>query len=246
MRTKTLLIATAAALAAGIISSQAQVYSQNIVGYVNTPIPAGFVNIANPLDASGGNNTITNIIPVFSGNYDGDGLYLWNGSSYTQYTIDSGQPTGVGNASDSAPVAPPVINPGIAIFIQNTVGLITNTFVGTVHIDGAGSSTNVVGVTTNFLGTGFRYVASKLPIGGGISSVLQLPHDGSLDGSGIYVPNIVSGQVHGFTQYTIDSGQPSGFGNASDSAPASEPQIPVGTGFFIQNTAGAENWIQSY
>ncbi len=34
MKTKTLLIA-AAALAAGIISSQAQVYSQNIVGYAN-------------------------------------------------------------------------------------------------------------------------------------------------------------------------------------------------------------------
>jgi len=36
---KTLLIA-AAALAAGVISTQAQVYSQNVVGYVNTSIPA--------------------------------------------------------------------------------------------------------------------------------------------------------------------------------------------------------------
>ena len=39
MRTKTLLIA-AAALAAGILSSSAQTYSQNIVGYVNQVLPA--------------------------------------------------------------------------------------------------------------------------------------------------------------------------------------------------------------
>ena len=37
---KTLLIA-AAALVAGVISSEAQVYSANIVGYVNVVMPAG-------------------------------------------------------------------------------------------------------------------------------------------------------------------------------------------------------------
>lgn len=245
MRTKTLLIATAAALAAGIITSQAQVYSQNIVGYVNTSVPVGFVNIANPFDASGGNNTITNIIPVFSGNYDGDLLFIFNGSSYTTYTIDSGQPTGVGNPSDTAAVAPPVINPGTGFFIQNTAGAVTNTFVGTVHVDGTGS-TNVVGLTTNNLPVGFTFKASKLPVGGGISSVLQLPKDGSLDGSIINIPNIVAGNVHGFTQITIDSGQSTGFGNASDTAAVPEPVIPLGTGFFIQNTSGNVNWVQSY
>jgi hypothetical protein len=241
---KTLLIA-AAALAAGVISSQAQVYSQNIVGYVNVTLPVGFVNLNNPLDASG-NNSITNIIPVFSGNYDGDLLNIWNGAGYTVYTIDSGQSTGIGNSSDTAAVAPPTINPGTGYFIQNTAGAITNTFVGTVHIDGAGSSTNVVGLTTNSIPVGQNFYSSKLPIGGGISSVLKLPADGSLDGSLINIPNIVGGSVHGFTTYTIDSGQPTGFGNAADTASAPEPQIPVGTGFFIQNTAGAVNWVQSY
>jgi hypothetical protein len=240
---KTLLIA-AAALAAGVISSQAQVYSQNIVGYVNTPLPGGFVTVANPLDASGG-NSITNVINVFSGNYDGDALYVWNGTTYVTYTIDSGQPTGIGNGSDSAPATPPNFAPGGAIFINNTVGSNTVTFVGTVHADGAGASTNVVGLTTNHLAAGFTFISSKLPIGGGISSVLNLPADGSLDGSSIYLPNIVGGQVHGFTTITIDSGQPTGFGNGSDSAPVAEPVIPVGGGFFLNNTAGAENWVQS-
>ncbi len=57
MRTKTLLIASAA-LAAGILTSSAQTYSQNIVGYVSqslvyngsTPSSHGWANVANPLD----------------------------------------------------------------------------------------------------------------------------------------------------------------------------------------------------
>jgi len=197
-------------------------------------------------DANGVNNTITNIIPVFSGNYDGDIINIWTGHTYEQLTIDSSWPTGVGNASDTVAVAPPVIAPGMAIFIQNTAGPITNTFVGTVHINGAGSSTNAVGVTTNSVPLGFTFLASALPVGGGISSVLGLPADGSLDGSIINIPIINgSGNIAGFTQITIDSGQSTGFGNASDTAAVPEPQIPVGTGFLFQNTAGAENWVQS-
>src|SRR5580692_11046853 len=101
MKSTTLLIA-AAALAAGIISSQAQVYSQNIVGYVNTPLPTGFVNLANPLDGSNANNAITNIIPVFSGAYDGSLLQVWTGTQYTTYTIDSSFSTGIANGNDTA------------------------------------------------------------------------------------------------------------------------------------------------
>jgi hypothetical protein len=244
---KTLLIA-AAALAASVISSQAQVYSQNIVGYVNSPLAAGFVNVANPLDASdasGVNNSITNVINVFSGNYDGDGLYIWTGATYAQYTIDSGQSTGIGNAADTAAVAPPKLAPGSAIFIANGNAASTNTFVGAVHRDGAATGAQVVGVTTNTVGTGFQFIASKLSIGGGISSVLGLPADGSLDGSSIYIPNISGGAVHGFTQITVDSGQSTGFGNAADTAAVAEPVIPVGTGFFFFNGTGAPfNWVQ--
>ncbi len=59
MKTKTLLIA-AAALAAGVISSQAQVYSANIVGYANVVCPAStLVLLANPLD--NGTNTANDV-----------------------------------------------------------------------------------------------------------------------------------------------------------------------------------------
>src|ERR1700735_5475995 len=64
MKTKTLLIA-AAALAAGVMSSQAQgVYSQNIVGYVNVPLVAGYNLVANQLDldGTGTNNSIYTVV----------------------------------------------------------------------------------------------------------------------------------------------------------------------------------------
>ena len=248
---KTLLIA-AATLAAGVISSQAQVYSQNIVGYVNTPLPAGFVNIANPLDATGAsgvNNSITNVINVFSGSYDGDGLYIWSGSHYAQYTIDSTVATGIADAADVNAVTPPIISPGQAIFINNLNASTTLTFVGTVHVGGAGASTNVVGIATNTIPSNpaFSYVASVIPVAGGISSVLGLPADGSLDGCVLYIPNISGGAVHGFTQVTIDSTVAGGFADAADVNPVPEPLIPVGTGFFFDNLTGSPiTWVQSY
>jgi hypothetical protein len=241
---KTLLIA-AAALAAGVITSQAQVYSQNIVGYVNTPLPSGFVNLSIPLDAAGG-NSITNTVNVFSGNYDGSGLFIWAGNHYSQFTIDSTVSTGIADANDVNPVTPPVINPGTGFFIQNANASNNITFVGTVHVDGAGASTNVVGVSSNALPTGNFYYSSKLPIGGGISSVLGLPANGSLDGSLISVPNIVGGSIHGFKQVTIDSTVTGGFADANDVNPVPEPIIPVGSGFFLQNADAPTVWVQSY
>src|ERR1700722_13023058 len=102
---KTLLI-TAAALAAGVISTQAQVYSQNVVGYVNQPIPAnsyqiigsqmvngsdanatnGNINttlvnglISSPVPATGGNPSQN---PALSTNSQ---ILLWNGITFTIY-----------------------------------------------------------------------------------------------------------------------------------------------------------------
>jgi hypothetical protein len=251
MRTKVLLIAVAA-LAAGVITSQAQVYSQNIVGYVNQPSLAGFNSLANPLDASSGsgiNDSITNIINVFSGNYDSDVVYIWAGTHYTAYTIDSSWPTGVGNAADTAAVVGPIIPPGQSIFLDNFNGSNTLTFVGTVHVDAPAAGTNVVGTTTNILSVSpvETLVSSVLPISGGISSVLQLPANGSLDSCVIYLPIITGGLQKGFTAITIDSGWPTGFGNAADTAAVPEPVVNLGTGFFFYNLSGAPaTWVQNY
>jgi len=61
MRTKTLLLGAAVAVA-GISASQAQVYSVNAVGYVNTICTNGFTMVANPLNTT--NNTLVALLPA--------------------------------------------------------------------------------------------------------------------------------------------------------------------------------------
>src|SRR5213075_206777 len=61
MRTKTTLL-TAALVAAGALTSMAQVYSVNIVGYINLNIPKGFSMIANQLDTTP-DNTLASVLP---------------------------------------------------------------------------------------------------------------------------------------------------------------------------------------
>jgi hypothetical protein len=61
MRTKTLLI-TAALCAAGAATSMAQVYSVNMVGYINQQIPQGWSIIANHLNNTP-DNRMTTLLP---------------------------------------------------------------------------------------------------------------------------------------------------------------------------------------
>jgi len=246
MRTKTLLTAVAA-LAAGIITSQAQVYSANIVGYVTEKYVPGFANVANPMDIGAG-NSLTNVIANPGGALDGTLVYVWNGSGYTIYTIDSSMSTGLGDSADNNPVASPTINPGQMIFFANNIGSpVTNIVTGTVHVEGGQTGSNV-GATTNLLAPGYNFVASKVSVGGGVSSNLQLSNPGGvIDGCLLYVPNISNGNFLGYTISTFDSSFGTGFGDSADNNQVAEPQIPVGTGFvFFNNTGSPYNWVQQY
>jgi hypothetical protein len=252
MRTKTLLIATAAALAAGIISSQAQVYSQNIVGYVNIPAKIGYNIVANPLD--NGADNLTNVINNSNGQWNYTYAYIYTGTGYSTYTIDNGVATGVADPSDSFAVTAPIIKPGQAFFFQNNTGTSnTLTCVGTVHVDAPSPTNGVVGVSTNTLGlTGssqLSFVGSVIPVGGGLASVDQFPAtNGTLNYAYVNVPNInAAGNLTGFTQYTVDNGFASGFADPSDSFQVAEPILQVGSGFFFQDNLGhSAPWVQSF
>jgi hypothetical protein len=159
---KTLLVA-AAALTAGLLSASAQsnVYSVNIVGYVNTPIPAGpgYTLVANPLDNGSGNvssNLVPDALPI------GSKVMTWNGTGYNI----SGK-----KAGGWSPVA--AIPPGTGFFVYNAgATAATNTFVGNV----AGA---IPGSLTNNLAAGYELVGSQYPIGGSITNTgsgsLNLP-----------------------------------------------------------------------
>jgi len=147
MRTKNLLL-SAAALVAGALSVQAQsnVYSVNVVGYVNKVLPAGvFQLVANPLnDGTNDLNSALGALPNKSQ------VQIWNGASFDNYTKGGGV----------WPVAS--VPPGVGFFVKSQTA-ITNTFVGQV----AGGS----GGVTNALPSGvFVLVGSAIPFAGDLNS----------------------------------------------------------------------------
>jgi len=152
MRTKTLLIA-ATVLAAGVASTMAQVYSQNVVGYVNIPVPANTkVLIANQLNTT--NNTIASLLPNVAPNTQ---LFKFN-NGYTGYGFDEIDLiwTPNGNAT---------LNPGEGCFLISPSAT-TLTFVGEVR----------QGSLTNTLPNGVKVLRSSIvPQAGLISTTLGLP-----------------------------------------------------------------------
>lgn len=150
MRTKTLLLA-AAALSAGVLASSAQVYSANVVGYVNSVYVPGTTLTANPLKGSP-DNTLNTIMPIAP---DGTLAIFWD-TATQDYALTSA------TYIDGAGWDPnPTVPPGLGFMIQTTTQF-TNTYVGDV----------MQGSLTNQLITGNQFWSSIPPIGGPLSSVL--------------------------------------------------------------------------
>jgi hypothetical protein len=135
MRTKALL--GLAALAAGALTTMAQsnVYSLNIVGYVNTPLAAGFNLISNPLD--NGTNDLNSLFP--NANIP-DTVYAYSGGTFQISTF-------TGSWSPDLTTVP-----GGGIFYSATSPY-TNTFVGNV----------LTGNLTNSIPAGFSIISSQVP-----------------------------------------------------------------------------------
>ncbi len=234
----------------------------------NSPTANGWASISAPLDSPNG-NSLTNLFPNpgpggGANPLDFDQVYVWTGLGYTIYTIDSDYASGVGDINDNDTVEPyaPMVSPGTLVYIHNNGGNVsiatTNTLAGVVHYDTAPDfSTTFVGKTTNVLVMGLNYVASKLPVGGGLNTVLQLQTgasggNGPLDFNKVFIPNIVNGQFVNYTVYTVDSDYASGYGDINDNEVFVEPTVPVGVGFIVNytdaNSTGntTYKWIQSY
>jgi hypothetical protein len=219
MRTKSLCLA-AALLTGGVLAASAQgnVYSLNIVGYVNkiAPVPNQFALWSNPLDTGAG-NSITNLFPT-AGN--GTQIRTWNGAAYT-----SAQKS-FGNWNTNL-----VLTPGIGFFIRYPLaaGVVTNTFTGNVLIEqpaGAGGGTNNSAITSTF-----QLLGSKMPIAGNLTT------------TGVGTFNLGAAlangsQVRAWNGVSFVSAQKS-FGNWNTNLP-----IDVADGFFVRVSAGTSNWVQ--
>lgn len=219
MRTKTLLL-SAAAIAAGLLSASAQVYSVNVVGYVNSTYHEGFQVVANPLDKDGTNllsSVIGSQLPVNSE------IYIWNGTTYNGSTFTKNK---AGTATNWSPDV--AIPPGLGFWvgIPTGSGNVTNTFVGNV-MQGNLTNSNVVGGSG-----GFSIVGSQVPQAGGLTTTLK------------YNPQandaVYTWANPGWTSYNYTKNK-AGTSTNWDT----EPTIAVGQGFWLATQPGA-SWVRNF
>lgn len=234
---KTLLIA-AAALAAGVISTQAQVYSQNIVGYVNTTLAGAGKFTAVNFPLVGATNTVDQVMTCIQ---SGDAVYIWDtpGNQYHSYTYiapDAGGP-GLSFIDDnSAFVAAPTIAPGKGFFYATGSGnQETNTFVGSVQL------TNSIPLAG---GGAFTAIASTPPVAGAVTSTnISIPFE---SGDAVYIWDAVGNLYHSYTYIAPDAGGPGLDFIDDNSAFVAAPVLTVGASLFYATGSGnAKTWNQN-
>jgi|ERR1035437_896118 hypothetical protein len=225
MRTKVLLCA--AALAASLASSVAQnVYSLNVVGYVNVTLPSHqFAAVANPLDASlggtvAGGNDITNL---FQGVAASSTLATFNSAlnDYDTPITFSGK-SGAWTGNFSMP-------PGKgALYFNNGAADTVVTFVGQVQ-QGAYTAASIASHT-------FQLAGSPVPLGGDLSDLNTKL--GLVPSAGDTVALFNSAANDWTTPVTW---------SAKSSAWTGTLPIAPGAGFlYFNNSASANTWVSNF
>jgi hypothetical protein len=249
---KTLLIA-AAALASGVISSQAGVYSQNIVGYANVPATGNkntFIEVPFTIGVSNGlNEVFGTTLPLYST------ILTWTGSGYATALFDNSNGAGTPvwyEGDDATPLASiPTVPPGVGFFINIAGPTQTNTFAGAVAIN-VGTSNLIVLIPNKN-----NAVGSAVPYAGAVTNV-GVNSSGTLSGG----PNLNNLPLYstflfwnggGYTTALFDNSNGAGTPNwyyGDDATPyvdpttgGNVPTIAIGQGFFI-NPAGAYTWTE--
>jgi hypothetical protein len=243
---KTLLIA-AAALAAGVITSQAQgpVYSQNIVGYANLTCPTGFQNYSFTCQfAVGASNGVNEIFG--SSLPSGTKILTWNGvNTFNTTVFDTSDPNEDGSGpwfnGSFVPLASlPRLLPGQGFFLVPSAP-VTNTFAGAIAIN-VGSS-NAMNFPTPFNN---YFVGSVVPYAGSATNGTSL-------GGGVNLNSLTSGTkiltwngVNTYNTSVFDTSDPNEDGSGpwfnGSFVPTAPPTIAVGQGFFIVTPGTGFTW----
>jgi len=249
---KTLLIA-ASALAASVISSQAGVYSQNVVGYANLPAPVGgkdyMITCPFKIGVSNGVNEVFGTsLP------DNSAILIWSptSSSFSTVLYDSTDPAGAGTpwyfGDDTTPYTTlPTLPPGQGFFLIPAHPL-TNVFAGAVAVNVGTSNQLVLPV-----GGKDYLVSSVVPYAGAVTNGNSSTGGPNLnhlpDNSVLLLWNYVTAS---YTTALYDSTDPAGAGTpwyfGDDTTPfvdpvtgGNAPNIAVGQGIFII-PAGPYTW----
>ena len=243
---KTLLIA-ASALAASVISSQAGVYSQNIVGYVNYPTPVGFNTyiLAVPFNIGASNGANEVFGTSLQGANDFTQLYTWNAnkSAFTGYLSDDGSPSGWDDINYT-PTNAPILAVGQGFLLIPSAGGITNTFAGAVAVQVGTQNTNTYATAfdTYYVGSAIPY-AGVVTNGGNTGGGLNLSEaslGAAQDFSQFYFWNPAKSS---YTGYLTDGGSPSGWDDINYT-PTNPPSINVGDAFLVIPASANLQWVQ--
>jgi len=243
---KTLLIA-AAALAASMISSQAQVYSQNIVGYVNYPTPTGGNNYCMEVPfAIGVSNGANEVFGTsLQGAQDFTELLIWSptAANYTVYQSDDGSTSGWDDG-DFNPVPAPVLPVGKGFFLIPAVSHLTNTFAGAVAVAPGVMTTNTLatGGDNYLVGSAVPYAGSftnGTAAGGGLN-LNSLDQGGAADFTEVFIWSPTSAS---YSVYQTDQGSSSGWDDG-DFNPVPPPTINVGDAFYVVPSINNVQWVQ--
>jgi hypothetical protein len=231
---KTLLIA-ASALAASIISSQAGVYSQNIVGYANLPVPAGntLMTCQFKIGVSNGvNEVFGETLPPSS-----EILTYTAGSGYSIALFDN--TTGTGNdwwnSDESVALTTlPTLPPGMGFFLVAN-GKVTNVFAGAISLN-VGTSNNLA------LSAGNHLVGCAVPYAGAVTNGTTSTGGPDLNNLPPSSELLFYTAGSGYTVALFDNTTGTGINwwNGDESAPyvdaatgGNVPTITVGQGFFL-------------
>jgi hypothetical protein len=223
MRINTALMGAAAFAVGALTTATAQnVYSVNVVGYVNVTIPAGYSFVANPLKAT--DNSVNALFGAATTNGAALGgvVYTWAGSGFG---VNGNDAYGAGWSNPNAQFPP-----GVGFFYYNPNPQFTNTFVGEV----------VQGPATNSLPTGYSMQGSQWPAQGFVQDLGLNAGQGDT----IYLWGNNSFKVINLDAYGGGWTQPAPAGTVVD--PVKGPQIGVGGGFFYFNTGAPFKWTSNF
>jgi hypothetical protein len=237
MRTKTLLLSGVVAALSGA-SMMAQVYSLNVVGYVNVTIPSGdFAMVADQLWFTPGSHNY--LSPMLDSQLIGSQSNPGAGITFYPYTTAGGfAPVSVsatGTGYSSAVIAENTeLDPGQGFFVFNPQpNPFTITFVGTVP---QGTLVN-----TNAVAAGFSMISSMVPQAGTLDTnattgLSFTPNNGDI----IYSYDPVNGYSAATANY--NTGQ---LGYSTDPNP--RPYVAVGQGFFYSTgNADGLTWTRTF
>jgi hypothetical protein len=214
-------------LAAGLVTSQAQVYSQNVVGYINITLKPGWNLIANQL--VNGTNGLNQIFPTAPAD---TALLKWNFGGQTfgaqqDYFDGLGWYQGV-NPSTAT------VSPGEGFFMQNQTGVnqvvtltgqVTTGNNLTVNIQGPG-----YGFYSSIVPDGQNFDNNGFPTGTPAADMTYFTFDPTLGAAGSYTTTL--------TYYD-------GLGWYNGITP-STPAPSIGQGFVINNPNASTSWTRNF